>query len=67
VGTNTSPKNSFPARDANAEAQYGTHANAQMQGLAVNPTGGGQAHENRMPYISINYIIALQGIFPSQN
>jgi microcystin-dependent protein len=26
-----------------------------------------QPHENRMPYLSLNFIIALQGIFPSQN
>lgn len=30
-------------------------------------TGGNQAHENRPPYLGINYIIALQGIFPSRN
>jgi microcystin-dependent protein len=30
-------------------------------------TGGGEEHENRQPYLSLNYIIALQGIFPSQN
>lgn len=30
-------------------------------------TGGNQAHENRMPYIAVNWIIALQGIFPSRS
>ena len=30
------------------------------------PTGG-QPHENRMPYLTLNYCIALQGVFPSQN
>ena len=29
-------------------------------------TGGSQAHENRMPYLPMNYIIAMQGIFPSR-
>ncbi|WP_179413256.1 phage tail protein [Mucilaginibacter sp. E4BP6] len=33
----------------------------------VGPTGGGQSHENRMPYLTINYIIALVGVFPSRN
>jgi microcystin-dependent protein len=28
-------------------------------------SGGGSAHENRQPYISLNYIIALQGVFPT--
>jgi len=28
---------------------------------------GGQPHENRMPFLALNYCIALQGVFPSQN
>jgi microcystin-dependent protein len=33
----------------------------------VSNTGGSQAHENRQPYLVLNVIIALQGIFPSRN
>lgn len=33
---------------------------------AVN-TGGSQPHNNMMPYLVLNWCIALQGIFPSQN
>jgi microcystin-dependent protein len=33
----------------------------------VTNTGGSQAHLNMSPYIAINFCIALQGIFPSQN
>ena len=29
--------------------------------------GGSQAHENQQPYLTLNFCIALQGIFPSQN
>ncbi|HUN43178.1 MAG TPA: tail fiber protein [Acetobacteraceae bacterium] len=29
-------------------------------------TGSSQAHENRQPYLAINYIIALFGIYPTQ-
>jgi microcystin-dependent protein len=29
--------------------------------------GGSQSHENRQPFLILNFIIALQGIFPSQN
>ena len=29
--------------------------------------GGGQAHENRHPYLTLNWCIALQGAFPSGN
>jgi microcystin-dependent protein len=34
---------------------------------SVSNVGGSQAHENRQPYLVLNAIIALQGIFPSQN
>lgn len=34
---------------------------------AISAVGGNQAHENRMPSLVINFSIALQGIFPSQN
>ena len=33
----------------------------------VSNIGGSQAHNNMMPYLVLNFIIALQGIFPSQN
>ena len=33
---------------------------------ALAPTGG-QPHENRMPFLALNYCIALQGIFPSRD
>src|SRR5271157_911831 len=31
---------------------------------AIGPAGGDQPHENRQPYLSLNFIIALQGVFP---
>ena len=34
---------------------------------SVTNVGGSQAHNNMMPYLVLNFIIALQGIFPSQN
>ncbi|GGD17118.1 phage tail protein [Nocardioides daphniae] len=34
---------------------------------SVTNAGGSQAHDNMQPYTVMNYIIALQGIFPSQN
>jgi microcystin-dependent protein len=38
-----------------------------MAAGAVSAAGGGLPHENRMPFLTINYCIALQGIFPSRN
>jgi microcystin-dependent protein len=34
---------------------------------SVTNIGGSQAHENRQPFLVLNFIIALQGIFPSRN
>jgi microcystin-dependent protein len=34
---------------------------------SVTNTGGSQPHENRQPFLTLNVIIALQGIFPSQS
>jgi microcystin-dependent protein len=38
-----------------------------MDPAMIGNTGGSQAHENRMPYLGLTFIIALIGIFPSPN
>ena len=38
-----------------------------LQPGSVSNVGGSQPHNNMMPYLVLNFIIALQGIFPSQN
>lgn len=40
---------------------------APMSPAAIEPVGQSQPHENRMPYLAMNYIIAVEGIFPSRN
>jgi microcystin-dependent protein len=40
---------------------------SSMKAGAVTSVGGSQPHNNLMPYLVLNYCIALQGIFPSQN
>ncbi len=47
---------------------YGGYTNLTTLNLAsISNTGGGQPHENRQPFLVLNFIIALVGIFPSQN
>ena len=36
-------------------------------GQTSTAAGGGQSHPNVQPFLTLNFIIALQGIFPSQN
>ena len=38
-----------------------------MEPAIVSSVGGSQAHENRQPFLVLNYCISLQGVFPSQN
>jgi microcystin-dependent protein len=38
-----------------------------MAPAEISNTGGSQPHANQSPYLVMNWIIALQGIFPSQN
>jgi microcystin-dependent protein len=33
----------------------------------ITNTGGSQPHENRQPYLVLNFVIALVGVFPSRN
>jgi microcystin-dependent protein len=40
---------------------------AILNQTAVGMAGGNQAHENRMPFLTLNWIIALEGIFPARN
>jgi microcystin-dependent protein len=70
VGSSSSPSAPGAAGNlwatGNASVYTGT-PNAAMNPAGVLPLGGSQPHENMSPYLVLNYIIALQGIFPSQN
>jgi len=51
-----------------AEEVYAREGNVtQMNAQAVSVAGGSQPHENRQPYLALNFVIALQGIFPSRD
>lgn len=45
----------------------GTVSLTSLQPATVGNVGAGQPHENRQPYLVLNWCIALQGIFPSRN
>jgi microcystin-dependent protein len=46
---------------------YAATPGTQMNPAAVGVIGGGQAHNNMSPYLTLTFCIALQGIFPSRN
>ena len=43
------------------------NVNTTLSDKSIGTSGGGQAHENRQPYLAVHYIIALQGIYPSRS
>jgi len=52
------------------EADIYNHDTANSVTLApgtLGSSGGSQPHENQQPFLCINFIIALEGIFPSRN
>lgn len=46
---------------------YGTLSDMSMAPESISSVGGNQPHINMSPYLVLNFCIALQGIFPSQN
>jgi microcystin-dependent protein len=49
-------------------AMYGTGGPAAgLAAQTLGTAGGSQPHENMQPYLVLNFIIALQGVFPSRN
>jgi microcystin-dependent protein len=46
---------------------YATGAPSVTMAPCIGNTGGSQPHENMSPYLTLNFVIALQGVFPSQN
>jgi microcystin-dependent protein len=63
AATKKSPAAAFPA----GGGAYAAEQNVRMKAAMIGRTGGGEGHENRQPYLSLNYIIALQGIYPAQS
>ena len=44
-----------------------TPPNVPMNASSVSPAGGSQPHDNMQPFLCINYIISLFGLFPQPN
>ena len=42
-------------------------ADVDMESQTLSTTGGGQAHTNVQPLLAMNFIIALQGVYPSRS
>jgi microcystin-dependent protein len=69
TATDSTPAAMVPAASASASASpYGEDAPRSTLSLSsITPIGGNQPHDNFQPYLCINFIISLFGIFPSQS
>lgn len=71
VTTTNVPTNNFPVQTSEGNNIYTTQSNVAMGQSPVNislaSAGGGQPINNWQPYLGMNYIICLFGIFPSRN
>ena len=69
VAASSSPNGGVLAAEARgATPAYAAAGNlVALNPAAVTAAGGSQPHENRPPFLALNFIIALQGIFPSRN
>ena len=66
VGGPTTPAGNVLSK-APANVYGPPNALVPMNAVSAGVAGGGQPHENRQPYLVLNMVIALVGIFPSRN
>ena len=60
------PGNNLLAQSGTFDEYQSSPPNAAMAAQAVSATGGSQPHSNFQPYLCVDFIISLFGIFPSQ-
>jgi microcystin-dependent protein len=61
------PANVFANCDTNAYRSASGADLLDMSTEMIKNTGGNQSHDNMQPWLSVTFVIALQGLFPSRN
>ncbi len=68
AGSVSVPAGAYLANTGALDKEYNTSGTlVAMNAGAVGVTGGSQPFDNIQPYLALNFIIAMQGIFPSRN
>ena len=67
IGDTSDPEGHMLAETSVDLYHEATTALATMHSGTITNTGGGQAHDNMQPYLTLSFTIALQGLFPSRN
>lgn len=60
------PQDAFWAANS-GQAPFASSGNTLMAANAITAGGGSQPHDNMAPFITISFMIALVGIYPSRN
>jgi microcystin-dependent protein len=66
AGNTIIPGGNFLAK-SDTQVYAGPNNLTAMVSSSISSVGGSQSHENRSPFLVLNFIIALQGAFPSRN
>jgi microcystin-dependent protein len=66
LGSSPSPSGNVWAAQSRLDIYSSAGPFVQMAGGALSSAGSGLPHDNQSPYLVLNYIISLFGIFPSQ-
>ncbi|HET9526149.1 MAG TPA: tail fiber protein [Pyrinomonadaceae bacterium] len=66
VGTSNTASGNVTSQSVSVKMYVAEQPTASMNPNAVSPAGGSQPHENCQPFLCINFIISLFGVFPSQ-
>jgi microcystin-dependent protein len=64
AGNSTNPSGNYPASASALDRVYSSSSSATMNPMEIGFAGGGQPHDNISPYLTINFIIALEGLYP---
>lgn len=65
-GTQNAAANNVVASSPSVTLFIGDSPDGNLAATSVTPAGGSQPHENTQPFLCINFIISLFGVFPSQ-
>jgi microcystin-dependent protein len=65
TGNQASPAGQVTSQSSQIMYYIEADPDGNMAGQAIAPAGGSQPHNNVMPFLCVNYIISLFGIFPS--
>ncbi len=67
IASSPNPQGRVVAKPTTVDLYINEAQTADLAGGAMSSTGGNQSHTNVMPFLCINFIIALAGIFPSRD